>query len=195
MKNQITFSQYRTIDLSILMAMLAFSQFLIHLATSFWFPDQLYVVSPVAGVTALVMMRWSGYAAIHAALGGVIFTVLAGGGWEQILIYTAGNLLALAMLAAFRIFGKEKIRKDAFLSVTFAIGTQLFMQLGRAGIAALMGHPADVCIRFITTDVLSCLFTAVIIWIVRRVEGLFEDQKLYLLRIQQEQTVERGEQF
>jgi hypothetical protein len=93
------------------------------------------------------------------------------------------------------VFGKEKIRKDAFLSVTFAIGTQLFMQLGRAGIAALMGHPADVCIRFITTDVLSCLFTAVIIWIVRRVEGLFEDQKLYLLRIQQEQTVERGEQF
>ena len=195
MKNQITFSQYRTIDLSILMAMLAFSQILIHLATSFWFPDQLYVVSPVAGVTALVMMRWSGYAAIHAALGGVVFTVLAGGGWEQILIYAAGNLLSLAMLVEFRIFGKEKIRKDAFLSVTFAIGTQLFMQLGRAGIAALMGHPADVCIRFITTDVLSCLFTAVIIWIVRRVEGLFEDQKLYLLRIQQEQTVERGEQF
>jgi len=195
MKNQITFSQYRAIDLSILMAMLAFSQFLIHQATAFWFPDQLYVVSPVAGITALVMMRWSGYAAIHAALGGVVFTVLAGGGWEQILIYGAGNLLALAMLAAFRIFGKEKIRKDAFLSVTFAVGTQLFMQLGRAGIAALLGHPADVCIRFITTDVLSCLFTAVIIWIVRRVEGLFEDQKLYLLRIQQEQTVERGEQF
>lgn len=195
MKNQISFSQYRTIDLSILMAMLAFSQFLIHLATFSWFPDQLYVVSPVAGITALVMMRWSGYAAVHALLGGVVFTALSGGTWEQFLIYGAGNLLALVMLTLFRIFGKEKIRKDAFLSVVFALGTQLLMQLGRAGVAALLGHPADVCIRFITTDVLSCLFTMLIIWIVRRVEGLFEDQKLYLLRIQEEQTVERGEQF
>ena len=195
MKNQISFSQYRAIDLGIMMAMLAFSQFLIHLATSFWFPDQLYVVSPVAGITALVLMRWSGYAAIHAALGGAVFAVLSGGSWEHILIYGVGNLLALLMLVEFRIFGKEKIRKDAFLSVTFALGTQIFMQLGRAGIAALLGHGADVCIRFITTDILSCLFTAVIIWIARRVEGLFEDQKLYLLRIQQEQTVERGEQF
>ncbi len=195
MKNQISFNQYRTIDLSFLMAMLAFSQVLIHLAISFWFPEQLYVVSPVAGITAMVMMRWSGYAAIHACLGGVIFTALSGGGWEQFLIYGAGNLASLVMLVMFRIFGKEKIRKDAFLSVVFALGTQLFMLLGRAGIAALLGHPADVCIRFITTDVLSCLFTMLIIWIVRRVEGLFEDQKLYLLRIQEEQTVERGEQF
>ena len=99
------------------------------------------------------------------------------------------------MLLMFRIFGKERIRKDAFLSIVFALGTQLLMQLGRAGIAALLGHPAEVCIRFITTDFLSCLFTALIIWIIRRVEGLFEDQKHYLLRIQEEQTVERGEQF
>lgn len=195
MKNQMTFSQYRNLDLSMMLGMLAISQLLIHFATSSWFPEQLYVVSPVAGVTALVMMRWSGYAAIHACLGGVIFTLLAGGGWQQYLIYGIGNLLALVMLAAFRILGKEKIRKDAFLSVVFAVGTQLFMQLGRAGIAALMGYPADVCIRFITTDVLSCLFTAVIIWICRRIEGLFEDQKRYLLRVQQEQAVERGDQF
>lgn len=195
MKNQISFSQYRTIDLSILMGFLALSQLLIHYATTLWFPDQLYVVSPVAGITALVMMRWSGYAAIHAALGGVVFTVLAGGGPAQMLIYGAGNLAGLAMLLMFRLFGKERIRKDAFLAVVFAVGVQLMMQLGRAGIAALLGHPAEVCVRFITTDVLSSLFTALIIWIVRRVEGLFEDQKLYLLRIQQEQSVERGEQF
>ncbi len=195
MKNQISFSQYRTIDLCILMGMLAFSQFLIYQATTFWFPDQLYVVSPVAGVTAMVMMRWSGYAGIHACLGGLVFTALSGGGLEQYLIYGAGNLLALVMLLMFRIFGKERIRKDAFLSIVFALGTQLLMQLGRAGISALLGHPAEVCIRFITTDFLSCLFTALIIWIIRRVEGLFEDQKHYLLRIQEEQTVERGEQF
>ena len=195
MKNQITFQQYRTIDLTIMMVMLAFSQVLTHLATSFWFPEQLYVASPLGGIVALVMMRWSGYAAIHACLGGLVFTALSGGGIQQYLIYGLGNLLALAMLVMFKFFGKERIRKDSFLSLTFGLGTQLMMMLGRAGIALLLGHPAEICIRFITTDVLSCLFTMLIIWIVRRVEGLFEDQKLYLLRIQQEQTVERGEKF
>ena len=195
MRNQISFAQYRTIDLSILAAMLVFSQYLIHLATTVWFPDQLYVVSPVAGVTAMVMMRWSGYAGIHALLGGLVFTVLAGGGIEQYLIYGVGNCLAMAMLVMFRFLGKERIRKDAFLSVIFALGTQLCMLLGRALVAGLFGHPVDVCVRFITTDILSCLFTVLIVWIIRRVEGLFEDQKLYLLRIQEEQTVERGEQF
>ena len=195
MKNQITFSQYRSIDLSILMAMLGLSQYLIHMATSYWFPDQLYVVSPVAGITALVMMRWSSYAAIHACLGGILFTWLSGGGFDQYAIYGVGNLLALAMLAMFKFLGKERVRKDVFLAIVFALGTQLLMQLGRAGVAALLGHPVEVCVRFITTDFLSCLFTALIIWIVRRVEGLFEDQKLYLLRIQEEQSVERGERF
>ena len=195
MKNQITFSQYRTIDLCILMGMLALSQFLIYQATTFWFPEQLYVVSPVAGVTALVMMRWSGYGAVPALLGGVLFTALSGGGLEQYAIYGIGNLLALTMLLMFKILGKESVRKNVVLSVIFALGTQLLMMLGRAGIAALMGHPAEVCVRFITTDALSCLFTALIIWVARRVEGLFEDQKLYLLRIQEEQSVERGERF
>lgn len=195
MNRQISFSQYRTIDLSILMVLLAISQFMIHLATSFWFPEQLYVVSPVAGVVALIMMRWSGYAAIHAVLGGVIFTFLSGGNLQQYIIYGGGNLLALLALVMFRIFGKERIRKDAVLSVVFAVLTQILMQLGRAGLAACFGYPAAACIGFITTDVLSCLFTAFIIWIVRRIEGLFEDQKNYLLRIQKEQQVERGEQF
>ena len=92
-------------------------------------------------------------------------------------------------------FGSKGMTGTALGLSIGALGTQLLMQLGRAGIAVLMGHPAEVCIRFITTDFLSCLFTALIIWIIRRVEGLFEDQKHYLLRIQEEQTVERGEQF
>lgn len=188
MNRQISFSQYRTIDLIILAAVLAISQFAIHVASSFLFPEQLYVVSPVAAVTALVMMRWSGYAAVHAIFGGLFFTALAGGTWQHFVIYGAGNLLGLAALVMFRIWDKERIRGDAVLTLVFALCTQLLMQLGRAGIAALLGFPAAACLGFITTDVLSAIFTLFIIWIVRRIEGLFEDQKHYLLRIQSEHT-------
>lgn len=195
MNRQISFGQYRAIDLSILSAVLVLCQFLTHLATSFWFPEQLYVVSPVAGMTALVMMRWGAYAAIPAVLGGVVFTALSGGTAQHFLIYGVGNLASLLALLMFRLYGKERIRKESFLAVVFAIAVQLLMQLGRAALAAAFGHSAAACLGFITTDVLSILFTVFIVWTVRRIEGLFEDQKNYLLRIQQEQQVERGEQF
>lgn len=195
MNRQISFSQYRMIDLSILSFVLAVCQFLTHLAVSFWFPEQLYVVSPVAGMTALVMMRWSAWAAIPAGLGGVLFVWLSGGNLQQMLIYVLGNLASLMALFLFKIFGKEKIRKDSFLAVVFAIAVQLLMQLGRATMALVFGYSAEACIGFITTDILSMLFTVFIIWTARRIEGLFEDQKNYLLRIQREQQAERGEQF
>lgn len=195
MNRQISFSQYRAIDLSILSVVLAVCQFLTQMAVSFWFPEQLYVVSPVAGMTALVMMRWSGWAAIPAGLGGVLFVWLSGGNLQQMLIYVLGNLASLLALFLFKLFCKEKIRKDGFLAVVFAIAVQLLMQLGRAAMALVLGHSAEACIGFITTDILSMLFTVFIIWTARRIEGLFEDQKNYLLRIQREQQVERGEQF
>lgn len=195
MNRQISFSQYRAIDLSILSVVLAVCQYLTHLAVSFWFPEQLYVVSPVAGMTALVMMRWSGWAAVPACLGGVLFVWLSGGSVQQVLIYVIGNLMSLLALVMFRIFGKERIRKESFLAVVFAIAVQLLMQLGRAAMALLFGFPAAAVLGFITTDILSILFTVFIIWTARRIEGLFEDQKNYLLRIQREQQVERGEQF
>jgi hypothetical protein len=195
MKNQISFGQYRAIDLSIMTVLLVICQFLTHMATSSWFPDQLYVVSPVAGLTALVMMRWSGWAAIPALIGGLVFAFLSGGNASHLLIYGAGNLAALAGMVFFRIFGKERIRKESFLAVCYAIAVQLLMQLGRAVLAFALGNSAAACLGFITTDALSILFSVFIVWTVRRIEGLFEDQKHYLLRIQTEQQVERGEKF
>ncbi len=195
MNRQISFSQYRSIDLTIMAVLLGISQAVISIASSTIYADQLYVVSTVGVITALVMMRWNGWAAIHAVLGGILYALIEGGTWQQYIIYGVGNLLSLLALVLFRLMGKENIRKDALKTMFFALCTQLLMQLGRAGVAFLMGYPAAACLGFITTDALSILFTVCILWVTRRIEGLFEDQKNYLLRIQKEQQVERGEQF
>ncbi len=195
MKRQISFGEYRAIDLALLTTILAVSQYLVYAAASSWFPDQLYIVSPVAGMTALVMMRWGVWGALPAAFGGVFYAFLAGGNLGQTLIYCAGNLAALGALVFFRIWGKERVRNESFLAVVYAVAVQLLMQLGRAAVAAVLGYEAAACLGFITTDILSILFTVFIVWIIRRIEGLFEDQKNYLLRLQKEQQVERGEQL
>ncbi len=186
MNKQISFQQYRTIDLGIMAVLLVITQVLISVAANVWFKWEMYIVSPVAVVTALVMMRWGVWAGIHAALGGIVYTLMAGGGWQHYLIFGLGNLLSLLALVLFKIFGKEKLRASALLTVLFALCTQLFMLCGRALMAMALGYTPAQALGFITTDLLSVLFTAVIIWIARRIDGLFEDQKHYLLRIQEE---------
>ncbi len=186
MERQISFGQYRTIDLTILAVVLTVTQALICVASNVWFKWELYVVSPVAVITALVMMRWGPWAAIHAVLGGVVFTLASGGNYQHILIYSIGNLAGLGGLLFFKWFTKEGVRTSSFLAVTFALAVQVLMLLGRALMALVMGHSVWASLGFITTDLLSVLFTCILIWICRRVDGLFEDQKHYLLRIQEE---------
>ena len=195
-------------DLTVFGAMLVVAEALIVLAATRWFPAEAYTVSIVAAVTSIVLMRWGPWAAIHAVLGGLVYCFVSGGQPGQYLIYCAGNLFALLSLLWFRLLGKERIREDSFLTVMFALTTQLFMQLGRAAVAfaLLRASPGSApagtqsiagalsfCIGFVTTDALSGFFTAVILWIARRQDGLFEDQKHYLLRIQEAEKEERGE--
>ena len=214
MNHRLTFRQYRQMDLTVFGAMLVVAEALIVLAATRWFPAEAYTVSIVAAVTSIVLMRWGPWAAIHAVLGGLVYCFVSGGQPGQYLIYCAGNLFALLSLLWFRIpgkgrvSGKERIREDGFLTVIFGLTVQLLMQLGRAAVAfaLLRASPGSApagtqsvagalsfCIGFITTDALSGFFTAVILWIARRQDGLFEDQKHYLLRIQEAEKEERGE--
>ena len=67
------------------------------------------------------------------------------------------------------------------------------MQAGRALLALLLGAAPAEAVRFFTTDSLSAVFTLVIIWIVRRLDGVYEDQRHYLSRFHQELEKERTE--
>ncbi len=183
MNREYSFSQYRGIDLTLFAVILCVSETLIVRAASYWYADQLYTVSVVGAVTAIVLMRWGPWAAIHAVLGGLVYVLVSGGSARQILVYCAGNLLSLLILFPLRALGKERVRNDGFLSVTFGLAVLLLMQLGRALAAFAMGTAFRSCLGFFTTDALSLLFTGVIVWIARRLDGIFEDQKHYLLRI------------
>ena len=66
------------------------------------------------------------------------------------------------------------------------------MQLGRALVAMALGTQLEKCVGFVTTDALSDLFTMVILYIARQLDGVFENQKDYLVRLQAEQRKEKG---
>ena len=138
-------------------------------------------------------MRGGYWGGIHAALAGVVYCLLGGGTWKQMLIYAGGNLLSLLAVPVMNRIGRENLRKTTYLYLGVSLGTLMLMQLGRALLAMLMGAGLPEALRFFTTDSLSAVFTLVIIWIVRRLDGVYEDQRHYLSRFHQELEKERTE--
>lgn len=188
-------SQYRIIDLIILAAVTFIFETLATTAATTWFPGQLYTVSPTLTVVCIVMMRWNGFAAIHAAVGGMIFAIASGGTQQQILIYCVGNCFALLALLLFKFIGKEKIREKFYLTMLFTFTAYVGAQVGRWIIAMIFGSPAEILITFLTTDCISLLFMLVVTLIARKVDGLFEDQKHYLIRQEKERKRQEAEDY
>lgn len=192
MERRRTVGQYKAIDLALFAAMTAVGEWLVGNAARFWFPDQLYCLSIVPLMTAIVMMRWGPWAALHALLGSAVYCFASGAqGVSQWTTYCVGSLLGLAALGMLRGLGKERIRSDALLSMAFGGATVLLMQLGRALLSLVFGGTARGMIVFFTMDVITLLFTVVVMWIVRRLDGVFEDQINYLLRVNREQEEEK----
>lgn len=192
MQKRRTVKQYRTLDLAMFALMLTVAETLAVTAARRWFPNEPYTVSVTPAITAIVMMRWGPWAGLHAALGGVIFCLTSGAGTRHYIIYGLGNLLSLAALGYIRSATPEGIRESVWKSMALALMVTLLMQLGRALIAVIMGSAPAAALGFFTTDVITVLFTLVLIWIARRLDGIFEEQNHYLLRLRQEENKERG---
>lgn len=192
MKKQLTVGQYRAMDLFFFALMMVISESVIVLAATRWFPNEPYTVSVVAAVVAIVMIRWGPWAAVHAVLGGVVFCLVSGAAPRQYLIYCGGNLLALPLLFFIKKQGADAIRRDSFKTVAYGLLTLLLMEAGRALLSLILGASPAAAAGFFTTDIISWLFTALILWIARRLDGIMEDQKQYLHRVAQEREEEKG---
>ena len=192
MKRQLTLAQYRAVDLTLLAVILAVCEYGMTLAARQWFPGQLYTVSVTGALCAIVLMRWGIWAGLHAVLGGAVFWYASGGTWQQLAIYGIGNLGCLLVLPLLRGTGKEKIRRDKLFTALFALGVTLAMELGRAAVALLLGTAWELSVGFFTTDTLSCVFAMVVVSLAARLDGVFEDQKQYLRRLQEQQRKEKG---
>ena len=191
MNKQITFRQYRGLDVALFTVLLCVCEALITFAATRWFPGEPYTLSVTPAVAALTMVRWGSWGGIPAVMGALVFCILSGAAPAQYLIYCLGNLAVLALLAFLKRFPWQRLHAQVLLTLLYGVLCALLMQLGRGLIALLLGTPIAVCAGFITTDVLSAIFAALIVWIARRLDGMLEEQKHYLTRVQAEMEKER----
>ena len=183
---EITFKQYRNIDLTILAVLTAVFEAIATLASGKWFAAQPIALSVSVMMICIAMMRWSAYSAIVCAVGGAIFCLASGGNAQHYLIYMGGNLFALVSLVLFKIFGKEDIRKKIPKLLLFVFSTYFFVQLGRWLFSLFFGADLGELVAYLTTDVISLLLSIVVLILLRNVDGMIEDQKAYLLRLDKE---------
>ena len=183
MQTRRTADQYRTIDLSLFALMLMVFESVIVRAAVRWFPSEPWTVSVVPAITAIVMVRWGPWCGIHAALGGIVTVLAMKGSGIQFLIYGIGNLAVFAVWPLQRKWGWEILHENVLVNLLFSILTVLAMQAGRALTALITGTPPAGLPLFVTTDSITYIFTLVIVWITSRLDGILEDQKHYLERI------------
>lgn len=184
----LSFKQYKAVDLGIWVVILCVFEALTTLAAKKWFPMQPYSLSPTVTVLCIVIMRWGGFAAIHAFVGGAVFCIANGADASQFVIYCVGNCLSMLSLLLFKALGKEKVRSKIPLTIAFTVGVYCLVQIGRWIVSLFFGAPFGSVIDFFATDPISLLFAVVVVLIARNADGLFEDQKSYLIRTQDERN-------
>ena len=63
---------------------------------------------------------------------------------------------------------------------------------GRLQAVTELGKGFGALVDFLTTDILSWVFALVVVWIARRLDGVFEDQISHLVRLKSDEEKEKG---
>ena len=181
-----TIQQYRAIDLSLFAVILIIFEIVIVKAAVSWFPKEAWMVSAAPAVTAIIMVRWGPWCAIHAAVGGAVSVLARNGNWQECLIWGIGNLTVLAVLPLEKKWGWQRLRKELLLNLLFGFLIVLSMQAGRAVVALVLGESPEGTWRMTAMDSITYIFSLTIIWIASRLDGILEDQAHYLKRLNNE---------
>lgn len=189
---RVTVEQYRSVDLMMWVVMTIVFESITTIATIKWFYLQPVALSITLALTCAVMMRWNGYAAIIAAVGGFVVCVFSGANIEQYVIYCIGNIFALVALILMKYLGKERIQNSFLIKMLFATVAYVGMALGRWGISLLFDSDFTALTVYVTTDIMSLLFAVVVLHILGKCDGMIEDQRAYLQRVWEENEEENN---
>lgn len=211
---QITFKQYKAIDIAIMSALLFVFEviaILVFKSEPFFVRIQDYNYQGSDGVVVengvallpltlsisltllimlVVMMRWSEFAFIPAIVGGVAYCVGAGEGYETYIIYCLGNLLGLLTLLIIRKIGKEEVRAKISNLILIAVSTYVFMAVGRWLVSLIFTFSILTLPGYFSIDLVSLIVAIVGLIALRKSDGMLEDQKSYLLRLDREKKAE-----
>lgn len=184
----ISFRQYKYTDLFFFALVLGLSEVLIFCAYKFWFRSTIdkYYVNFMLVVALTVIMRWGWVGGIYAVLDGIVLCAMWGGSWQNYLSYGIGGACILSVLLLTKFLGKEKIRAKWYFSLIYILTGWVSVNLGLTCMSAILGDNFLIALGnsfgFGTYGALSFALAVAVVMVLRKLNGMFEDQKHYLLR-------------
>ena len=188
----ISFKQYKFTDLFLFAVILVVADLVAHFAPLAMPGAADFVFVLTLPIIISVMIRW-GWVSVFFAVGdGILQSLLNNiGVWRSYLSYSIGNCFILVLLLAIKYIGVEKIVGKWYFSVLFVISGWLLQALGIT-LMMFITNGGNFLIYLVNnmgfglTGFMSLAAAIVVILILRRLDGMLENQKHYLLRLDEE---------
>ena len=188
----ISFRQYKYTDLFFFALVLGVSELLVFCAFKLWFKDAVdkFYINFMLAIALTVIMRWGWVGGIYAVVDGVIQCAIGGGSWQGYLIYIIGTACISSVLLLTKFFGKERIRGKWYFSLMYILVGWVSVNVGITCMSAIFGNSflsaLGTSFGLGVYGVISLAGAIVVIMILRQLDGMFEDQKHFLLRQERE---------
>lgn len=187
----ISFSQYRLVDLIIFAVVLAVSELVVFVASKSWFKgDAYYYVSFAFPIALLILVRWGVWSAGNLLIGGVLQAAFYGKSWVAYICYPLGYISMLLLLLPLKYLGRDRVKNKWYFACGYTLLGWLilnFISAAMSGIieGSFLSHLV-LNFGFGTNGLLTEVLAILVICIARKIEGLFEFQKTYLLKLDAE---------
>lgn len=184
----VSYNQYKLVDILLFIVIMATLEAVNVFAIKQWFPDMLFAVSLMFTVSLIVLVRWNFLAAIFPVLHGVLYcaflSVFQTVGYEEYIIYSVGNSFLLLSWFLFKLIPKEKLFSKWYLTLIYPAVAFVLVLFGRTFVAMCFGTGfVEALGSYFFTESLNIVFAIIALLILRRVDGMLEDQKTYLKRV------------
>ncbi len=184
----VSYNQYKLVDILLFMVIMAALEAVNVFAIKRWFPDMLFAVSLMFTVSLIVLVRWNFLAAIFPVLHGILYcsflSVFESVGYEEFIIYAVGNSFLLLSWFLFKLIPKQKLFSKWYLTLIYPAVAFVLVLLGRTLLATCFGAGfAEALGSHFFTESINIVFAVMALLILRRCDGMLEDQKEYLKRV------------
>ena len=199
----ISVKQYKTTDLVIFAVILIIFDLLAHYASILFSGNVIYSFCLTVPITLLIMIRW-GWCSVFFAVGDALLLTIVNNPaiWQSYLCYGVGNASLMLLLIAVKLVGKKRIASKWYFTSLFFVSGWVLQNLTITIMNAICGFPfvayLSLNFGFGITGVLSLAMGLVITLVLRKLDGMYEDQIEYLKRLkgereEKQRLAERGE--
>lgn len=185
MRKQITLSEYRAGDITIFTVLMIVVEFLA-IKGIVWF-SEIYAISLFLALILIVMRRWKLWAIVPMLASAITVCAVNKAEFYVYVIHIIGNLFVLLAMIWFKI-AKNNFKEGHYL-ILYSLSAYVLMCFGKSFIGFLYGEKfTTLFIGFLGVNALNVVIAIIVLFIVRKLDGVFEDQIEYLKRVQEEKT-------